>query len=303
LATYVLLASLKGELVPGPGHVSLWEGIQFQLFERQSTGSILEPGSVSSHTVQGWLHLDPWLLGVGLVLAPAAIATPKLRAVGFVLLTMSAAVLRDGYLPLMYVVAAIPFLALVVAGLVDGASQAVRLRSDRRLVPRSWSRVRRLVVRRSATAVLATLLALGIGIVAIDWAAGLRAQLEADSEAPFRAARSWISSNVTRETPLLVDNVMWMDLVLSKYERDSVISYWKLDLDPAIAERFPEGWRDFRYVVSTPDIRSSLDQLPNVDLALRNSRPVASFGQGAHRVEIRRIVRGVAGGGPPRTGG
>ena len=34
VSTYVLMAVLRGELVPGPGHVSLWDGIRFQLWER-----------------------------------------------------------------------------------------------------------------------------------------------------------------------------------------------------------------------------------------------------------------------------
>ena len=38
VSTYVLMAVLRGELVPGPGHVSLWDGIRFQLWERTAGG-------------------------------------------------------------------------------------------------------------------------------------------------------------------------------------------------------------------------------------------------------------------------
>src|SRR5207244_2562581 len=66
---YPLYASLKGELLPGHGHVSLFEAVRFQLFTRPSTGSAFSPSSVSRQLIDGWLRTDPWLLGVGTVLS------------------------------------------------------------------------------------------------------------------------------------------------------------------------------------------------------------------------------------------
>ena len=43
VSTYVLMAVLRGELVPGPGHVSLWDGIRFQLWERTAGGALDDP--------------------------------------------------------------------------------------------------------------------------------------------------------------------------------------------------------------------------------------------------------------------
>ena len=70
VAMYPLLALLKGELVPGPGHVSLASAVAFQLGGRQGTGDPLDPSSQAHSLIAGWLHLDPWLLVGGRVLHP-----------------------------------------------------------------------------------------------------------------------------------------------------------------------------------------------------------------------------------------
>src|SRR5205807_3596640 len=54
VAVYPLLALLKGELVPGPGHVSLASAITFQLGGREGSGSPLHAGSQSHSLLAGW---------------------------------------------------------------------------------------------------------------------------------------------------------------------------------------------------------------------------------------------------------
>ena len=53
------------------------------------------------------------------------------------------------------------------------------------------------------------------------------------------------------------------------------------------------GWRQFGYIVSTPAMRSSVRDMPNglvpVREAIANSTPVASFGTADNAVEIRKI--------------
>jgi hypothetical protein len=98
---------------------------------------------------------------------------------------------------------------------------------------------------------------------------------------------------------VLVDDTMYVDLVRAGFEpRFGVVWFYKLDfttnLDPSIAANLPQGWRAFDYVVSTRVIRSALarnrGRLRQVRLALANSRPVATFGSGPDRVEVRRIT-------------
>src|SRR5205823_11747308 len=60
--------------------------------------------------------LDPWLVGAALVLSPIALARRNGRAIALAYLIQVAVILRPGYLPSMYVIALLPFAALVVAG-------------------------------------------------------------------------------------------------------------------------------------------------------------------------------------------
>jgi Dolichyl-phosphate-mannose-protein mannosyltransferase len=73
VVTYPLYALLRGELLPGPSHVSLFDAIRFQLTGRASGGSPLNPDSVNRHTLSLWLGMDPWLLIGATVLVPAGL--------------------------------------------------------------------------------------------------------------------------------------------------------------------------------------------------------------------------------------
>lgn len=118
-AFYPLYALVKNELLPGPGHVSLLWAVSWQLFARRSSGSVLDPASSARGVVETWLTLDPWLLGAAVLLVPAGLAIRRLRPVGLVVAIQVAMPLRDGYLPFPYVIALLPFAALLVAGVGD----------------------------------------------------------------------------------------------------------------------------------------------------------------------------------------
>jgi Dolichyl-phosphate-mannose-protein mannosyltransferase len=277
---YPLYAALKGELLPGEGHVSLLEAVEFQLYGRASTGSALDPGSQSHELVTGWLGTDPWLLLTGVVLAPVALFVGRLRPVAVTLLVLVAVGLRPGYLPQPYVIALLPFCALVAAGVLSAAWQNVRLRR--------WL--------RPAVAAAGVLFVLA---AAPDWRGGAGHAMTRDDTAPVLDAERWIERNVDHRARLLVDDTLYVDLVEAGFApRFGVVWFFKLDfttnLDPSVARNLPGGWRAFDYVVSTRVIRSSLDQNPSgleqVRLALRESAPVATFGSGARRVEVRRIT-------------
>lgn len=54
----------------------------------------------------------------------------------------------------------------------------------------------------------------------------------------------------------------------------------------------PGGWRDIDYVVASPTVRRDAADLPNVKQAMRHSTPVATFGKGPDRIEIRQVRGG-----------
>jgi hypothetical protein len=299
---YPLYAALKGELLPGPGHVSLLEAVHFQLFGRASTGSILSGGSVSRDLVDGWLQTDPWLPGLGAVLAPLGLFLRRLRPVAFAVLILVVMAMRPGYLPQPYVIALLPFAALIVAGVLDwGARRAAA----------GWH------VPRSRPAMAVVALLLPLVVIGPKWHPADGYAMHADQTSAAGDASRWIADHVDKRARLLVDDTYYVDLVHAGFApRFGAVWFYKLDfttnLDPSIARNLPGGWRSFDYVVSTEVIRSALERNPGglrqVRLALRNSRPVAKFGSDRRAVEVRRIVGEGTGSGflephPRRTGG
>jgi hypothetical protein len=283
--TYPLYATLKGELLPGPGHVSLVGYTIVQLFTRKATGSIFDPQSDAHALVIEWLRLDPWLLGAALALSLVALARRSTRAVALAFLIQVAMVLRPGYLPKMYVVGLLPFAALVVAG----GTEAL------------WRRSQAITPRVLAWALQAAITALAVAVVLAvipHWRQVERAATTARLDGPERAAQRWLVQNVRHDKRLIIGDEYWIYLIEHGFDARpmrggffsrTVVSYWPLDYDPAVKQHFPNGWRDFDYVVSTQAMRSTTKLTPTAARAVDQSRVVAQFGRGETRIEIRAI--------------
>jgi hypothetical protein len=285
VAAYLLYATLRGELLPGRAHVSLVEAVRFQLTRRAGSGSPLDPDSLSRRTLELWLGLDPWLLGAATVLLPAGLAIRRLRPVTAAFAILAAMVLRPGYLPVPLVIAMLPFASLLVAGVADTAwgwsgSRTLGADTTGRRAYRSTAFGRILVV---------ACLAVAVALAAPQWSRRDRALMTVDQDRPFRQAEAWIAGNVPHNARLLVDDALWVDLVEQGYPPGQVIWFYKLDTDRDIQGRYPRGWREFDYLVSTATLRGFPDNLPQAREAQRRSRVVASFGRGAQRVEIRKV--------------
>ncbi|MEV7287153.1 phospholipid carrier-dependent glycosyltransferase [Streptomyces sp. NPDC093252] len=297
--SYPLFALLKGELLPGAGHVSLWDGITYQM-TRPGSGFILDRGTGSWGVLQSWLYYDRVLLIGGLAGALLLLLTWRwsvtARALAGPCLTVAilalVALRPSGYLPAMYIIQALPFLALVCAGGTASVAHAVLRRR------RNPGERRAVTHGRYA---LAAVLALAAGAYVVPrWYEGDRTAMTTDANAPYRAASRWMSTEVPdpARTRVLVDDAMWLDLVHAGYEPGlGVIWFYKADLDPAVTETMPDGWRDLDYVVASPTVRRDAVDLPNVKAAIEHSTPVAVFGEGEDRVEIRRITADATAGG------
>ncbi|AIS00232.1 phospholipid carrier-dependent glycosyltransferase [Streptomyces glaucescens] len=286
--SYPLFALLKGELLPGVGHVSLWDGITYQM-SRPGSGFILDEGSGSHGVLRSWLYYDRVLPLGGLAGALLLLLTWRwsvtARALAGPALTVAilalVALRPDGYLPAMYIIQALPFLALVLAGGTASVAHAVLRR--RRLEGR----------RPHARYAVAAVLALAASAWVVPrWYEGARTAVTTDANAPYRAAARWLGTEVEhpRDTRVLVDDALWLDLVHQGYEPGlGAVWFYKADLDPAVTRTMPRGWRDLDYVVASPTVRRDAVDLPNVRAAIEHSAPVAVFGTGADRIEIRRI--------------
>ena len=292
VAMYPLLALLKGELVPGPGHVSLASAIAFQLGGRQGTGNPLDPSSQAHSLIAGWLHVDPWLLVAGALCIPVGLVVRRFRPVALAQGIALLDVLHGGYLPVPYVISLLPFGALLVAA----AGSTLQSHSG-------WPADHR--PRAAATAGL-TLGAAGALLVFLvpAWAAGLRPLMRQDQVGPTAQAEAWVEHHVPRSDRLLTDDTVWVDLVDHGFDQPlGVVWFYKLgyvnNLDPSVRRTLAGGWHAFRYVVVTPSVRAALagsgqTALPQVAQAVDHSVPAARFGRGVDEIVVRRILPGAA---------
>ncbi|HEX3707728.1 MAG TPA: glycosyltransferase family 39 protein [Mycobacteriales bacterium] len=303
LLLYPLMAVLRGELLPGPGHVSLVEALKWQFFSRPSTGSALASDSASRNLVDQWFALDAWLPLIGIAGGFGCLASARLRPVGAIVLLLVAAALRPGYLPQPYVIALLPFAALAAAGAADAGWRALRVRPP---VPirTTARRDARLLAGGRAVAAAATVTITALAVP--QWFSGDAALASTDHSAPVAAAEHWLETHarsvVTHRTgtfgrDVLVDDTMWADLVTNGFPQRQVIWFYKLDyvdnLDPSVRRRIHD-YRDFGYVVSSQIVRGGLQQNPApryelARLALEHATPVATFGSGPDRIVIERV--------------
>jgi len=285
LAFYPLFAVLRGELLPGASHVSLIAALKFQLVGRASTGSPLGPSSGSAALVGRWLSADPWLLGAGVLAAPVAVVIPRLRVAGLAVALPVLLSLRPGYLPDPFVIALLPFCALIVAGVIDRVVAEVA----------GWLPRSALTQRVIGLTVVAALLALLVPA----WLQHDRALAYDRAGTREVAAEQWIQAHVPHDKRILIDDTMWVDLVRRGFNSKlGVIWFYKVDftnnLDPSVARALPDGYRDVDYVVSTPVMRSALDQqaqgLQQLRAAIRYSRVLTTIGVGTQRIEVRKLA-------------
>ncbi len=278
---YPLYAALRNELFPGEGHVSLIGAIMFQL-GREGSESFLTGGSGSRQVVESWLFYDSVVIVGGLAAAAIGLMIRRLRAPAVAVLVLLLVALRPGYLPAMYVIQALPFLALCLAGVLDAAASFVSRHRAYLAGPTRWT--------RWMGAVVVLTVAIGLaGYTTARWYAGVRTALTADTNVAYRETVAFLATLPHSDrTRVLVDDALWLDLVREGYGPGrGAIWFYKLDLDPEV--RLPNGARDLDYVVSTPIVRQATKGLPTVTAALTDSIVVKTFGSGDARVEARRL--------------
>lgn len=283
MSLYPLYALYKGELLESADRNSLLGTAQWQLLERQSSGSLLQPGSVTRATFTRWLEQDRILLLAGLAAVPVGLAARRLRPFALVVLAGWLVLVRGGYLPFMHVLTLLPWSALLVVGAVEWvAGRRVDGRSGPR--PGWWS-------RRAGRVVTATVLAAGAvaaTATVAGWTPELRRMTTVDEEPPLRSATRWVADNVPRDRVLVVHDAIWTDLVHQYgYDPEPIIVY-KLDTDPAVRATLER----IDYVVlpdwyfGTPDAAA---KYPTALEARRHAVAAARFGSGDDAVTVYRV--------------
>jgi hypothetical protein len=288
VSTYVLMAALRGELVPGPGHVSLWDGIRFQLWERTTGGTLDDPYSLKRHTVDEWLQLDPALPVLAVPIALAALFVKRLRPFAVGLAILIATILRPGYLPVPFVLSALPLTALVTAGIGE-----VALRYLFRTVGQRPVALRRFRVPALAAGVLIVSIAVSL------WLPTYHGLMQSDDDLSMRQTLKWIEQNVPKTDRLIVDDAFWVDLIRDGRDRHAVVWAYKVDTDDQVQGWAPKGWTDYDWVVATTNLRANMPPNGILADAVAHSQPAAAFGSGRTRVEVLRVDSGAPTSKPP----
>ena len=297
LLGYPLMAALRGELLPGPRHVSLGWALWWQFAGRAGSGSPLNQRSGSAALVHFWLGLDPWLLGIGVALIPVALFVRRLRPIVFGLLLQVVVPLKGGYLPYFYVTAMLPFAAVLAVGVADAfwTPLAGGLRTRTRAVAAIGTaagvgsgRFGRWAWR---VPVLAAAAAFAV-LVAPGWARAIDRQSTVRGDIGSLAATAWVERHVPKSDVVVVDDYIWPDL---KIDGMNPLWMWKVDGDPQVTRTdLPHGWKSIKYIVMTSQASTMLNQLPTLMQAMAHSVVVASFTQG---VSVREVLPN----GPPSS--
>jgi hypothetical protein len=268
---YLLFAGIKGEIFPGEGHVSLVDAMIWQVTGRQGSGWAFDPTSLSYDIVDWWVFNDGWLLSLGLMATAVALFYRSARPIALVVIAFLALGIRpSGYLPFMYAINLLPWMALLVVFVLW----------------KLWSAASHRKIVQTGVAVLVALL---VAVVYPSWSAKTETALTADTNDPYYTALEWMNANLPRDTVILTDDNSWNDLVALGWSGERFqgpVWHFKLDRDPEADVYLPNGWEDVDYVfmgapmsalLNTPNI--SPEASPQVWETLQHSELVVDFGK------------------------
>jgi len=266
VAGYLLLAALRGELFAGPGHVSLIWAIKWQLFGRASSGSIFNHHSQTWGLAKLWYHQDPWLVAGGLTAAAAASFIRRLWPVVLAVAIQILVLIHGGYTPYAFIIAALPFLVLAVAGVLDTL----------------WRSPHRTATKYLGRGLALTSAACFVAVIAPSWARSMVSDSRVSGQAATMAAEQWVELHVPAGDVVALNDYMWVDL--RTHSKVHPLWVWKIDLDPWVMTHvLPHGWKSINYVVWTPGPTGlSPGELPTLAQALRHGAVVKQFGSSAN---------------------
>lgn len=287
LVMYPLYALLKGELVPGAGHVSIWEGqILFQLTSREGSGNILQSGSDARLLAENvWLGLDRWLPLAGVVALLPALFVRRLWGL-FLALGIQVGFLatREGYLPYPQIIMLLPFMALLIGGVADA------LWPRRSWLHGSW-------YRRTA-AVAGVLAVLGVAYpaathVAPNWYHTLRYQFAADETLYQRQAFDWVQANIDRQQRLVTEGEYWLDLRNRGFSNPEIIWVYKLDTDAAVRDAFGSVAGLDVLVLNRSTVEAAArGSYPTLAQALEGATLLQTFGEDQTEIQVLKVNAG-----------
>lgn len=270
---FFLYALLNQELLPAPIgadgeplRVSLVDTFGLQL-GRGDFAWPWDPASSFLQSVGSWVAKDWYTLAIGsvagigllLLLLVHRFRAPGTLAVVVFLLSYLVFLARGGIVIDLYVVPALPFLAMALgllgawlSGLAPGRMRGM-----------------------AATALAGTLVA-GY-VVIVD-----HHHLDVDETGNQEAALAWIEREVPTDAVIVADNYVYPELA-QEGDYDGTIYFFSAEYDPESRERYDDDWRDIDYLVLTHEVVEQISQgtVPRVAELLAHSELRASFTEGS----------------------
>ena len=281
IALYPVMALLRGELISGPGHVSLQDALMYQFVSRSGSGWIWEDGSHRSQLVGSWVAIDGYITIAGALAAVACLFARRTRWIPVALMCYSLPIVASqGYLPAMYIIAALPFLAIAIGAAAD-LTWRLALRTLRHWAPGA---------RISSTMLIGLVIAAAVVIIpSAHWVERNGALLTQDRNADWRRTLAWAATNIPHDDVVLAPYSMWHDLNERGWNDPwTMIVLEKVDLDSQFAVEHPAGWRDIQWIVEGPTVAPNIENLDlrEAGLAFEHSEIVTSFGEW----NVRRVI-------------
>jgi hypothetical protein len=265
VAAYPLYALSRGEWA------LLWSTLLWQFFDRPGSGSLLNSSSATYTTFHGWLAADGWLLSAGLIAALFMLGSARLRPFAALLLLQVVVLVKGSYLPFFYVTALLPFAALALGGAADVLWTRAEAGWFSGLAARLGPRAVRWAPYAGAFIVTVAALAYAVYVVP-TWISGLAADSTANGDAPYLAAAGWAERNVPKQSVVVVDDYLWVDL-----KRAGLSPLWMWKINP---QTTPDGWKSIDYIILQPQSAGTLAGKPALAVAYAHSVLVKDFGNG-----------------------
>ncbi|GAA4368511.1 glycosyltransferase family 39 protein [Agromyces bauzanensis] len=281
IAVYPLMALLRGELISGPGHVSLQDAMGYQFVSRSGSGWIWDAGSHRFDLASSWIGIDPYLAVGGVFAGLVCLVARRTRWIPVAIACWAMPVVASqGYLPAMYVQGVLPFMAIAIGATADltwhGLHRAIRM-----VAPGA---------RIAGPALVAALITTAVVLIPVsNWVERDTRLMTRDLNADWHRTLEWAAANIPHDEVTLVPYSMWHDLNERGWNDPwTLVVLEKVDLDSRFELEHPDGWVAIDWIIEGPTVRRNIE---NLDLeeagrAYADSEVVQSFGDW----NVRRVI-------------
>jgi endo-1,4-beta-D-glucanase Y len=295
ISFYFLYAILKSELIPQglfgdkTPHVSLIATLSEQM-ARGSTYPFWDTRSDFYASFIQWVQADRYFIFGGIVATilcmVLAIKIKRFRFVTIFNLLFLLFLLRGKLVVAFYIIPLIPFWALSIGLLIDGAASLIS-----NVFAASWRFVfRRPVVAKALYYPVMLTTACVLSYVFLTHQIG---QYTRDETTPQIQTIAWIKNHLDPKAKIIVDNAIYVDL----HEKTATSSkmfpnadwFWKVERDPEVqAEKFDDSWNNVQYIVLSHEILKQMKQYHFTFLknAFENSYRIADITDGTTSRDI-----------------